>query len=58
MVGGGRVLKARIIWWLITIGEPYDEKKAFQPPPSSTARRLKHLQNQAKALNMTFVQVQ
>ena len=46
---------ARIIWALIVSGEPYDEAKAFAITPASQARRLKHLQNQAKALNMTLV---
>ena len=45
----------RIIRPLINAGQPYDEKQAFQLTPSSTARRLKHLQNQAKALNMALV---
>ena len=49
---------ARIIWSLITTGEPYDEKKAFQTTPATAARRLKHLQNQAKALNLTLVPIQ
>ena len=40
---------------MVTTGRPYDEKKAFQSTPASPARRLKHLQNQAKALNLTLV---
>ena len=40
---------------MIVSGEPYDEGKAFQQTAASAARRLKHLQNQAKALNMTLV---
>ena len=36
-------------------GQPYDEAKAFAITPASTARRLKNLQNQAKALNLTLV---
>lgn len=36
-------------------GQPYNENKAFETTPASTASRLKHLQHQAKALNMTFV---
>jgi len=46
---------ARILWALIVSGQPYDEAKAFGITPASTARRLKNLQNQAKALNMTLV---
>jgi hypothetical protein len=46
---------ARILWALIVSGQPYDETKAFALTPASTARRLKNLQNQAKALNMTLV---
>jgi hypothetical protein len=46
---------ARILWSLIVSGQPYDEAKAFALTPASTARRLKNLQNQAKALNMTLV---
>ena len=49
---------ARIIWALIVSGQPYDENKAFETTPASTARRLKNLQNQAKALNMTLVPAQ
>ena len=44
IVAGAHKL-ARIIWSMVATGQPYDEKKAFQPTPSSTARRLKHLQN-------------
>jgi hypothetical protein len=40
---------------LVTKGQPYDEKKAFHTTPASAARRLKHLQNQALALNMKLV---
>ena len=54
IVAGAHKL-ARIIWSMVATGQPYDEKKAFQLTPSSTARRLKHLQNQAKALNMALV---
>ncbi len=50
--------RARIIWALIVSGEAYDEKKAFAITEASTARRLKNLQNQAKALNMTLVPAQ
>jgi len=46
---------ARILWALIVSGQPYDEAKAFAITPASTARRLRNLQNQAKALNMTLV---
>jgi len=46
---------ARILWALIVSGQPYNEAKAFAITPASTARRLRNLQNQAKALNMTLV---
>jgi transposase len=46
---------ARIVWAMIVSGQPYDEAKAFALTPASQARRLKNLQNQAKALNMTLV---
>jgi transposase len=54
IVAGAHKL-ARIIWALIVSGQPYDEAKAFQTTPASLARRLKNLQNQAMALNMTLV---
>ena len=57
IVAGAHKL-ARIIWALIVSGQPYDETKAFETTPASTARRLKNLQNQAKALNMTLVPAQ
>ena len=50
--------RARIFWARIVSGEAYDEKKAFAITEASTARRLKNLQNQAKALNMTLVPAQ
>ena len=46
---------ARIIWTLIATGQPYDDAKAFDNRPSTLARRLKNLQNQAQALNMKLV---
>ena len=46
---------ARIIWTLIATGQPYDDAKAFDHRPSTLARRLKNLQNQAQALNMKLV---
>ena len=46
---------ARIIWAMIASGQPYDEAKAFKTTAASTARRLKNLENQAKALNMKLV---
>jgi len=49
---------ARILWAMIVSGQPYDEKKAFAITEASTARRLKNLQHQAKALNMTLVPAQ
>jgi transposase len=54
IVAGAHKL-ARIVWAMIVSGQPYDETKAFQTTPASTARRLKHLQNQAQALNMKLV---
>jgi len=48
---------ARVIWAMIVSGQPYDEAKAFDATPAATARRLKNLQNQAKALNMKLVPV-
>lgn len=46
---------ARIIWTLIATGQPYDETKAFDTRPSTLARRLKSLQDQAQALNMKLI---
>lgn len=46
---------ARIIWSMIVHQKPDDEKLAFQTTPASAARRLEHLQNQTKALNMQLV---
>ena len=54
IVAGAHKL-ARIVWAMVVSGQPYDEAKAFQTTPASAARRLKHLQNQAAALNMTLV---
>jgi transposase len=54
IVAGAHKL-ARIIWAMIVSGQPYAEAKAFAITAASTARRLKHLQNQAKALNLTLV---
>ena len=52
-----KVIRPRGTWALIVSGEPYDEKKAFAITEASPARRLKNLQHQAKALNMTLVPV-
>lgn len=46
---------ARIIWAMIIYQKPYDEKLAVPTSRASAVRRLKHLQNQAKALNMQLV---
>ena len=46
---------ARIIWSMLVSGQPFDEDKAFKLTAASTARRLKHLQNQAQSLGMTLV---
>ncbi len=54
IVAGAHKL-ARIIWSSIVTGQPYDEEKTFQLTPSSAARRLKNLQNQAQALNMKLI---
>ena len=54
IVAGAHKL-ARIIWAMSVSGEPYDEAKAFPTTPASQARRLAHLQAQAKALNLTLV---
>ena len=56
IVAGAHKL-ARIIWALVTKGQSYDEKKAFQVTPASAARRLQHLQKQAQALNMQLIPV-
>ncbi len=53
--GGERVHLARIIWSMVVSGQPYDEAKAFDSTPASTARRIKNLHNQALALNMKLV---
>jgi hypothetical protein len=57
IVAGAHKL-ARIIWAMVVSGQPYDEKKAFAITTASTARRLKNLQHQAKALNLTLVPAQ
>jgi hypothetical protein len=54
IVAGAHKL-ARIIWAMVVSGQPYDENKAFLSTPASHARRVKNLQNQAKALNMILV---
>ena len=54
IVAGAHKL-ARIIGAMIVSGQPYEETKAFATTPASTARRLKHLQNQAQALHMKLV---
>jgi transposase len=54
IVAGAHKL-ARIVWAMIVSGKPYEEAAAFRITPASAARRLKNLQNQAKALNMTLV---
>jgi len=40
---------------MVVSGQPYDEAKAFDTTPASTARRIKNLHNQALALNMKLV---
>ena len=57
IVAGAHKL-ARIIWAMIVSGQPYEENKAFATTPASLARRLKNLQHQAKALNLTLVAAQ
>ena len=46
---------ARVVYGMIKSGRPYDEEKAFRPTPSSQARRLKHLQEQAATLGMQLL---
>ena len=54
LVAGAHKL-ARVIWAMIVTGQSYEEAKAFKPTPASTAKRLKHLQNQASSLGMKLV---
>jgi len=54
IVAGAHKL-ARVIWAMLANGESYDEAKAFKTTPASTAKRLKHLQNQALNLGMKLV---
>ena len=56
IVAGAHKL-ARIVWAMIVSGQPYDESKAFDTTPAATARRLKHLQNQAQTLHMKLVPI-
>lgn len=46
---------ARVVSGMINSGRPYDEEKAFRPTPSSQARRLKRLREQAAALGMQLL---
>lgn len=46
---------ARIVYAMIATGRAYDEKEAFKVSPSSLAKRLQHLQNQAAALGLQLV---
>jgi transposase len=46
---------ARIIYVMITTGQPYDEAQAFKITPITQARRLQHLQKQAEALGLKLV---
>ena len=46
---------ARIIWAMIVSRQPYDEAKAFKTGAASTAKRIKHLQNQAQTLGFKLV---
>ena len=57
IVAGAHKL-ARIVWAMIVSGQPYEESKAFATTPASLARRLKNLQHQAHALNLTLVPIQ
>ncbi len=40
---------------MVVSGQPYDEAKAFDSTPASTARRLKNLHHHALDLNMKVV---
>ena len=40
---------------MVVSGQPYDEAKAFDCTPAATARRIKNLHNQARALNLKLV---
>jgi hypothetical protein len=46
---------ARVVSGMIKSGRPYDEEKAFRPTPSSQARRIMHLQEQAATLGMQLL---
>jgi hypothetical protein len=46
---------ARILWAMIVHRQPYDEEKAFKTSAASTARRIKHLHNQAQTLGFKLV---
>ena len=40
---------------MVVSGQPYDETKAFDSTPAATARRIKNLHHQARALNLKLV---
>ena len=46
---------ARVVYTLIKIREPYDEKKLFMPDEKTVQRRAKHLQAQAEKLGLKLV---
>ena len=54
IVAGAHKL-ARIIWAMVVSGQPYDKAKAFDSTPAATARRIKNLHHQARALNLKLV---
>jgi len=49
---------ARVLYAMITTRQPYDETRAFQLTPSSTARRVTNLQKQAAKLGLQLVPAQ
>jgi transposase len=49
---------ARILYTLITTGQPYDEAKAFAPTPQAKDRCLARLTQQAKKLGLQLVPAQ
>lgn len=46
---------ARIVFAMITTGQPYDEAKAFQASPYVQAKRIKRLQKQASDMGFSLV---
>lgn len=46
---------SRVVYGMIKNRQPYDEQKAFRSTPSSQAKRLKRLQEQAAAMGMQLL---